>query len=462
MPPPGFEPEIFLARYIIVILLYAICFWSFDSNFVCTNHVHDFGDYYFFVVQTLFTIGYGGKEPLCFVTNVGVTIISILGLLQHTALTGIVFAKFTLDSSRDLACAFSTRLFAIPPCEDSFTALGGAPSGLRGQLELSNSAGTPGGRSVVSGAIAEGPTSTSTVGQHFWVRHFSEHYKVARQMSGAPPMALPHTMPVAPNIWPSHEISAKKSWPLTDVTWLPPGTDISMCWMSIVQRVGNTGVYNVDVSNLDSIATYDYEDSEACSSFGGTSSYGVQSPEREVDFSKSSPEFSVDTSLVNHVSRPTVSRVWSSAATAEAAKDEEFPDPTWNIRLGIYRGDFEASPEKDDEGDNKLVRRDNDRLSRLRGGVSNRWLSAEDPKSLLSSKTVGNEFSQSNVTADVTSRSAAAILSNAAAGSASRNQRYMRSRTMSNIGEIGSRFSVGNRKQSQRRAFGAGLVDSLD
>ncbi|EER06336.1 hypothetical protein Pmar_PMAR006103 [Perkinsus marinus ATCC 50983] len=246
MPPPGFEPEIFLARYIIVILLYAICFWSFDSNFVCTNHVHDFGDYYFFVVQTLFTIGYGGKEPLCFVTNVGVTIISILGLLQHTALTGIVFAKFTLDSSRDLACAFSTRLFAIPPCEDSFTALGGIDSthsqsaahSVAGdsehvrlcfrfvnvfhrhffhvsmrlfliehhpasednwscptvqvcayipieRLPLLNQAdvldddeeeeaGTPGGRSVVSGAIAEGPTSTSTVGQHFWVRHFSE------------------------------------------------------------------------------------------------------------------------------------------------------------------------------------------------------------------------------------------------------------------------------------------------
>ncbi|EER06338.1 hypothetical protein Pmar_PMAR006105 [Perkinsus marinus ATCC 50983] len=80
----------------------------------------------------------------------------------------------------------------------------------------------------------------------------------------------------------------------------------------------------------------------------------------QVDFSKSNPEFSVDTSLVNHVSRPTVSRVWSSAATAEAAKDEELPDPTWNIRLGVYRGDFEASPERDDEGDNKPGRRDND------------------------------------------------------------------------------------------------------
>ncbi|EER02247.1 hypothetical protein Pmar_PMAR005440 [Perkinsus marinus ATCC 50983] len=49
-------------------------------------------------VQTLFTIGYGGKEPLCFDTNVGVTIISILGMIMHTALTGIVFTKFTLDS----------------------------------------------------------------------------------------------------------------------------------------------------------------------------------------------------------------------------------------------------------------------------------------------------------------------------------------------------------------------------
>ncbi|KAF4758203.1 hypothetical protein FOZ63_032128 [Perkinsus olseni] len=597
--------------YIIVILLYAVCFWSFDSNFVCTKDVHDLGDYYFFVVQTLFTIGYGGKEPLCFATNVGVTIISILGLLQHTALTGIVFAKFTLDSSRDLACAFSTRLFAIPPGEDSFTGLGGIDSdrlqsvaadsehvklcfrfvnvfhrhffhvsmrlflvehhpasednwscptvqelhyfdtsiplefmslpvevcayipierlpllhqadvlddddeegerGQEGTMEDGAVAGTPGGRSILAAAVNNCPASTSTVGQHFWVRHFSEHYKVARQVSGAPPPPPP-TIP-APNIWPStvtprsathggdpmtpqretprqsyaassarssclkeaassfelvctleftdattgHEISAKKSWPLTDVTWLPPGTDISLCWMSIVQRVGNTGVYNVDVSNLDSIASYDYESSASGQSSreeGSSISYSLQSPRDPVDFSTPSPAFNSDTSPVNHVPRPTVSRVWSTAATAEAAKDEQLPDSAWSIRLGTYRVDSDTSPEREND---KGSKREGGRFPRGSGGVANRWLSAEDPKVLFASKAA-NDLSQSNVTADVTSRSAATVLSTA--GSASK--RYMRSRTMSNIGDLGSRIPLGIKRQSQRRAFGAGLVDSLD
>ncbi|KAF4656263.1 hypothetical protein FOZ61_007073 [Perkinsus olseni] len=598
--------------YIIVILLYALCFWSFDSNFLCTKDVHDLGDYFFFV-QTLFTIGYGGKEPLCFATNVGVTIISILGLLQHTALTGIVFAKFTLDSSRDLACAFSTRLFAIPPGEDSFTGLGGMDSdrlqsvaadsehvklcfrfvnvfhrhffhvsmrlflvehhpasednwscptvqelhyfdtsiplefmslpvevcayipierlpllhqadvlddddeegdgGQEGTMEDGAVAGTPaGGRSILAAAVNNCPASTSTVGQHFWVRHFSsEHYKVARQVSGAPPPPPP-TIP-APNIWPStvtprsathggdpmtpqretprqsyaassarssclkeaassfelvctleftdattgHEISAKKSWPLTDVTWLPPGTDISLCWMSIVQRVGNTGVYNVDVSNLDSIASYDYESSASGQSSreeGSSISYSLQSPRDPVDFSTPSPAFNSDTSPVNHVPRPTVSRVWSTAATAEAAKDEQLPDSAWSIRLGTYRMDSETSPEREND---KGSKRESGRFPRASGGVANRWLSAEDPKVLFASKAA-NDLSQSNATADVTSRSAATVLSTA--GSASK--RYMRSRTMSNIGDLGSRIPLGIRRQSQRRAFGAGLVDSLD
>ncbi|KAF4677149.1 hypothetical protein FOZ60_000297, partial [Perkinsus olseni] len=340
-------------------------------------------------------------------------------------------------------------------------------------------------------------------------------YKVARQVSGAPPPPPP-TIP-APNIWPStvtprsathggdpmtpqretprqsyaassarssclkeaassfelvcpleftdattasaagHEISAKKSWPLTDVTWLPPGTDISLCWMSIVQRVGNTGVYNVDVSNLDSIASYDYESSASGQSSrgeGSSISYSLQSPRDPVDFSTPSPAFNSDTSPVNHVPRPTVSRVWSTAATAEAAKDEQLPDSAWSIRLGTYRVDSDTSPEREND---KGSKRESGRFPRGSGGVANRWLSAEDPKVLFASKAA-NDLSQSNATADVTSRSAATVLSTA--GSASK--RYMRSRTMSNIGDLGSRIPLGIKRQSQRRAFGAGLVDSLD
>ncbi len=34
-------------------------------------------------------------------------------MLEHTALTGIVFAKFCMSQSRALSCAFSTKLFAV-------------------------------------------------------------------------------------------------------------------------------------------------------------------------------------------------------------------------------------------------------------------------------------------------------------------------------------------------------------
>ncbi|EER15141.1 hypothetical protein Pmar_PMAR023467 [Perkinsus marinus ATCC 50983] len=50
-----------------------------------------------------------------------------------------------------------------------------------------------------------------------------------------------------------NEINARKSWPLSDVTWLPAGTENSLCWAQIVKRMGDNGSYDVDVSNLDAL-----------------------------------------------------------------------------------------------------------------------------------------------------------------------------------------------------------------
>ncbi|KAF4740936.1 hypothetical protein FOZ62_011310, partial [Perkinsus olseni] len=50
-----------------------------------------------------------------------------------------------------------------------------------------------------------------------------------------------------------NEINARKSWPLSKVTWLPAGTEGSLCWAQIVKRIGDDGSYDVDVSNLDAL-----------------------------------------------------------------------------------------------------------------------------------------------------------------------------------------------------------------
>jgi inward rectifier potassium channel len=54
---------------------------------------------YFFSVQTMMTIGYGGMSPATTWANVIVTIEAFIGLLFTAMLTGLVFAKFTKPSA---------------------------------------------------------------------------------------------------------------------------------------------------------------------------------------------------------------------------------------------------------------------------------------------------------------------------------------------------------------------------
>lgn len=52
-----------------------------------------------------------------------------------------------------------------------------------------------------------------------------------------------------------NKINARKSWSLSDVTWMPAGTDSTLCWEKIVQRVGDNGSYNVDVRGQGNVGT---------------------------------------------------------------------------------------------------------------------------------------------------------------------------------------------------------------
>lgn len=60
----------------------------------------NFQDVFFFSVQTMSTIGYGGMYPQTFYAHVLVTIASLAGLLSLAIATGLIFAKFSRPTAR--------------------------------------------------------------------------------------------------------------------------------------------------------------------------------------------------------------------------------------------------------------------------------------------------------------------------------------------------------------------------
>jgi inward rectifier potassium channel len=77
----------------------------FAVGYVLTGGVQNmregsFRDAFFFSVQTLATIGYGGMTPTGDGANLLVTVESTLGLLMAALATGLVFSKFTVSSAR--------------------------------------------------------------------------------------------------------------------------------------------------------------------------------------------------------------------------------------------------------------------------------------------------------------------------------------------------------------------------
>jgi len=107
--------SVFILIKLLTIFLFAVCIDLFDADRLCVANASTHSDYFYFVVQTIFTIGYGNMYPTCHMTNLMVTVISFLGMFQMATFTGIFFAKFSMDPRRNYACAFSTKLVGIPP-----------------------------------------------------------------------------------------------------------------------------------------------------------------------------------------------------------------------------------------------------------------------------------------------------------------------------------------------------------
>ncbi|MEZ4376421.1 MAG: ion channel [Polyangiaceae bacterium] len=84
--------------YVVMNLLFAICYWRWGG--VANMAPGSFKDAFFFSVQTMATIGYGGMYPESQVANVLMTLESICGVFVTAIFTGLVFSKFARASAR--------------------------------------------------------------------------------------------------------------------------------------------------------------------------------------------------------------------------------------------------------------------------------------------------------------------------------------------------------------------------
>lgn len=82
-----------LCAYFSVHVLFALAYLIEPG--AIANSDGSFGSAYFFSVQTMMTIGYGGMTPATPWANFVVTLEAFFGLLVTAMLTGLVFAKFT-------------------------------------------------------------------------------------------------------------------------------------------------------------------------------------------------------------------------------------------------------------------------------------------------------------------------------------------------------------------------------
>ncbi len=100
----------FMATFLVINTVYAISYFGLADLWPgegITNARHGyFLDYFFFSVQTLATIGYGGMSPQGIVANILVTLEAVTGFTFYAVMTGLVFSKFSRPTAR---VTFSNR-----------------------------------------------------------------------------------------------------------------------------------------------------------------------------------------------------------------------------------------------------------------------------------------------------------------------------------------------------------------
>ena len=90
---------VFMSTFLVINTAFAVAYFALadlwrGEGIVHARHGH-FLDYFFFSVQTLATIGYGGMSPEGIVANVLVTLEAVTGFTFYALMTGLVFSKFS-------------------------------------------------------------------------------------------------------------------------------------------------------------------------------------------------------------------------------------------------------------------------------------------------------------------------------------------------------------------------------
>ena len=87
--------------YLLINLVFAGAYYL-DTGGIHNAHPDSFLDVFFFSVQTLATIGYGGMSPNGIIANLLVTIEAMVGFAYYGLVTGLMFAKFSRPTARIL------------------------------------------------------------------------------------------------------------------------------------------------------------------------------------------------------------------------------------------------------------------------------------------------------------------------------------------------------------------------
>ncbi|WP_395369567.1 ion channel [Komagataeibacter diospyri] len=88
-----------LLVYVGINLLFALLYMA-DSDGISGTHPHSFADFFFFSVQTLSTVGYGGMIPISRTANLIATVEVLGGMMINALATGLIFARFSRPRAR--------------------------------------------------------------------------------------------------------------------------------------------------------------------------------------------------------------------------------------------------------------------------------------------------------------------------------------------------------------------------
>jgi inward rectifier potassium channel len=94
----------FISTFLVINTVFAIAYFGLadlwpGEGIARARHGY-FLDYFFFSVQTLATIGYGGMSPEGIIANVLVTLEAVTGFTFYALMTGLVFSKFSRPTAR--------------------------------------------------------------------------------------------------------------------------------------------------------------------------------------------------------------------------------------------------------------------------------------------------------------------------------------------------------------------------